>query len=487
MRGLVKFAREHLGVELYPGQVEVLDAWAASGKRKAVLCLGRRSGKGILSATAAIFNAVVPDYAGYLRPGEMRYILIVATKEAQAREHVRVIKELLANAADPDLRTLVDHNASTSDEVIFRNGVVVRAMPCSSRSVRGLAASLVIFDEYAHFQTDTEGYQAARTVWRALVPSIAQFKRLGFVMVTSTPLWPSGPFFELYQQGETGVDRDMFVVRRPTWDVNPNITRADLDGEYLADPEGAAVEYGAEFGTGLGAYLDPVAVHACISKGTRTLPPLEDVQYVAAADPAFAAGGDAFAFAIAHRQGDNYVLDRLETWRGKESPLNSDAVLDEIAAIAKTYRVPFVVSDQYAVVPLGDALRRRGVVLKGQPLSNELKADMFASLKRAINLGQAQLLDDPSLVSELVHLELRPTPSGKPRIAAAAGHKDDRAMVVATAIHALAASDDPSKSKWYGSAAASADEWIVYSREMAEASQPDRPRITIREIKLGGI
>ena len=49
----------------------------------------------------------------------------------------------------------------------------------------------------------------------------------------------------------------------------------------------------------------------------------------------------------------------------------------ENMSIAEAYRVPFVVSVQYAVVPLGDALRRRGIVLKGQPLSNELKADML--------------------------------------------------------------------------------------------------------------
>ncbi|MHB8689010.1 MAG: terminase large subunit domain-containing protein [Candidatus Dormibacteraceae bacterium] len=486
MRGLVRFAREQLGVELYPGQIEVLDEWAASGKRKAVLCLGRRSGKGIISATAAIFNAVIPDYSTHLRPGETRFIVIVATKEQQAREHIRVIRELLANAPDLDLRTLVDSAASTTDEVVFTNGVVVRAMPCSARSVRGLAASLVIFDEFAHFQTETEGYQAARTVWRALTPSVAQFKQDGYVLVTSTPLWPSGPFYDLFQQGMTGADSNMFVARRPTWEVNANITRADLDAEFLADPEGAAVEFGADFSQGLGAYLDPVSVHSCVKKGLRDLPPLEGVQYIAAADPAFAAGGDAFAFAIAHRQGDDFILDRLQTWRGKDSPLNSDAVLDEIAGVARQYRVDSVVSDQYAIVPLGDALRRRGIVLRGQPLSNELKADMFGALKRAINLGQAQLLDDANLINELVHLELRPTPSGKPRIAAAAGHKDDRAMVVATAIHALAATADPSKSKWYGSAGASADEWIDLMKKQAEEARPEQPQITIRQIKLGG-
>jgi len=156
-----------------------------------------------------------------------------------------------------------------------------------------------------------------------------------------------------------------------------------------------------------------------------------------------AAGGDAFAFAIAHRVGEGdgavYVLDRLESWRGRQGPLNSDEVLDQIAAIAKSYRITQVVSDQYAVVPIADGLRRRGIQVGAQPLHNELKADIFGTLKRAINLGRLELLDHPALAAELVSLEVRPSPAGKPRISAPRGGHDDLAMAVATAVHQLRA------------------------------------------------
>ncbi len=441
MRGLVEFARHSLGLELYPGQVTLLDEWAASFRRKAVLALGRRSGKGLMAAVAAIHNAVVPDYLAFLRPGETRFILVVATRQEQAAEFIRVVRELLDAAPDPALLALVDEQASTATEVAFKTGVVIRAMPCSSRAVRGLAASLVILDEFGHFLTETDGYQAGRAVWRALTPSVAQFGPLGYVMVLSTPLWPSGPFFDLVRAGETGMDPELFVARRPTWEMNPTITRESLEAEFLADPEGAAREYAAEFGEGAGALLDAIRVYEAAVAGRRSLPPVEGLKYVAAADPAFAAGGDRFALAIAHRVGKGaeatYVLDRLEAWRGKHSPLNSDHVLDEIASLAKEYRVSRVVSDQYAVVPLADGLRRRGVHLKPQPLTSELKSDIFGDLKRSLNLGRLELLDDKQLLAELVNLEVRPTPSGKPRIAAARGGHDDLAMAVATAVHAL--------------------------------------------------
>ncbi len=133
MKGLVRFAEDHLGLTLYPRQAEIVSAWEESGKKKAVLVLGRRSGKGIISAVTGIWHAVVPDLSNYLRPGELRHVLVVATKEQQAREHIRVTRELLRNATDPDLAGLVDWEASTTDEIVFKTGVVIRAMPCSSR------------------------------------------------------------------------------------------------------------------------------------------------------------------------------------------------------------------------------------------------------------------------------------------------------------------------------------------------------------------
>lgn len=175
MRGLVGFAEKRLGLTLYNGQSAVLESWAVSGKRKALLNLGRRSGKGLMAAVAAIHNAVVPDYSDLLRPGETRFIVVVATRHEQAREFIRVVRELLRAATDPDLSAVVDLDASSLDEVVFKTGVVIRAMPCSSRSTRGLPISLLVLDEAAHMATTEDGWSAGKQVYQALVPSTAQF------------------------------------------------------------------------------------------------------------------------------------------------------------------------------------------------------------------------------------------------------------------------------------------------------------------------
>jgi hypothetical protein len=437
MKGLLPFASKRLGIKLYPGQRDVLKAAIASARHKWLLCLGRRAGKGLLTACAAIFDAVGEDYSGLLRPNETRFIVVVASRQEQAREFIRTVRELLAGAPDHDLASLVDTSASTQDEVIFKTGVVIRAMPCSSRSTRGLPISLLIFDEAAHFVSDTEGYAAFKSVWRALLPSVAQFKGRGHVIITSTPLFPSGWFYDLYRAGSTGSDSDMFVIRAPTWEVNPTITQESLSGEFAADPEGAAVEYAAEFLQSGGAYLDATNVMHCMVSGRRQLNPRPGVRYRAAIDPAFARGGDAFSLAIAHCEEEVVVLDALHSWRGRNSPLNSDHVLDEVADILRSYKVRSVISDQFSVQPITQALRRRSIEVKYQPLTALLKADIYSTLKRRINLETIELLDIPELAAELNRLEVRPSPSGKPRIQGSGGFHDDLAMVTATVCHDL--------------------------------------------------
>ena len=183
-----------------------------------------------------------------------------------------MVRELLDSAPDPDVGALVNRDVSTQDEITFRTGAVIRAMPCSARSTRGLPISLLILDEAAHMMTTEGGFAAGRQVYRALVPSTAQFGDRGYVMLTSSPLWCSGIFWVLYQGGVTGAAGDVFVARRPTWEMNPAVTRESLEFECRSDPDSARVEYGAEFMEGAGAFLAATAIQECAVTGRRALP-----------------------------------------------------------------------------------------------------------------------------------------------------------------------------------------------------------------------
>jgi phage terminase large subunit-like protein len=384
-----------------------------------------------MAAVAAIHNAAVADYTGSLRPGETRFIVVVANRQEQAQEFIRVIRELLEQAIDPDLVALVDFSASTLDTIVFRTKVVIRAMPCSSRSTRGLAVSLLVLDESGHFQTDSEGVGAGKEVYQALSPSVAQFGERGYVMFTSTPKWRSGLFWEQWRNGTEGIDPQLLVIKRATWEMNPTITRESLEPEFRVDPDGAATEYGADFSAAEGAFLDPKDILAC-QRETGTLAPDQDIRYKAAIDPAFQK--DAFAMAVAHkdRKGE-VVVDGVWTWHR----YGYERTLDEVAAVAKRYGVRTVRTDQYSSQPVLEGLQKRKLHCEAVPWDNTNKFEAFTRLKAGLVTRQVSLPADDLLVQELMNLEAKPTVTGLVRISASSGHHDDRAVVVAALMDLL--------------------------------------------------
>jgi phage terminase large subunit-like protein len=447
--GLVEFARHSLGLDLWPGQVQVLSEWAESGKRKILFCVGRRSGKGVMAAVAAIHNAVVPDYSPYMRSSvEDRFIVVVANRDKQAQEFIRVVRELLEASPDPDLRSLVDFDSCTLEQIVFRNHVVIRAVPCSSRSTRGLPVSLLILDESGHFQTDSDGVGAGKEVYNALAPSIAQFGEMGYIMFTSTPKWRAGLFWEQFRNGTEGIDPGLLVIKRSTWEMNPKITRAALEPEFRVDPDYAATEYGAEFSAAEGAFLDIVDIMAA-KRETGTLPPNPDLRYKCAIDPAFQK--DAFAMAIAHKEKDFVVIDGVWIWHRH----GYDNTLDEVAQIAHRYGVRRVRTDQFSSQSVLEGLQKRRLECEVIPWANENKFEAFTRLKAALVTRQVTFPNDDLIVQELMNLEAKPTVTGLVRISASSGNHDDRATVIAALMDMLESDYGPiviTRQDWSGPA-----------------------------------
>jgi hypothetical protein len=93
------------------------------------------------------------------------------------------------------------------------------------RTTRGLPASTVIFEELASYQ-DTSGHQSGENVYRALAPSVAQFRDDGRIIAPSTPRGQRGVFFRLYEQALHR--KDAYVLHCPTWELNPSICKMGL-------------------------------------------------------------------------------------------------------------------------------------------------------------------------------------------------------------------------------------------------------------------
>ena len=76
MKTVTEFAKEVLGLDLYPLQQEVLEAMASH--QLVTLAVGRRGGKSLLAAVWGAYDASIRDLRQHQRKGEVRYVLLVA-------------------------------------------------------------------------------------------------------------------------------------------------------------------------------------------------------------------------------------------------------------------------------------------------------------------------------------------------------------------------------------------------------------------------
>jgi hypothetical protein len=230
------------GVTLTERQRQLLAAIEAGGLLH-VLAIGRRGGKTLLAVLTALwFCTLRPDVAEHVRRRERRFAVAVATNHRQARIFVQQAREIASGS--PFLRDLIE--TVTEDQIEFKTRTTLAAFPCTSRGGRGWPLMCLLMDEAAHF-VDGDGNQAALPVFRALMPSVAQFGHQARVIVASSPYGTDGWFAELFGQVEKGDLPDARCAQASTLEMRPELATAALELERRRDPEGYRGEYGAEF------------------------------------------------------------------------------------------------------------------------------------------------------------------------------------------------------------------------------------------------
>ena len=434
--GIVRFAHEVLGFDLYPRQAAILEEIYRDNIRTAVLRLGRRSGKGRMAAVVATYEATVnsPAHLAAVPPGERISIVVVATSQAQARVVHKFIQSFLES---PALAPLVVRDVE--DEIELSNGISISTMPCSARSTRGQAVAVLIMDEVAWFVDGDGSPLAAEEVWQALAPATAQFPA-GRVLVLSTPRWSTGWFAELCAQASSGTFPDMRAWHAPTEEMNPRIPASFLASERAKDPAAYRREYEAQFDAGIGAVFPEDLVRAAVAQ-RGDLPAVDGASYRIALDAAFT--GDTFAALVGHREpAGRIVVDRVAGWRGTPAhPVLLGPTLDAVAELSRVYHHAPVVIDQYAAEPIRQGLAERGLAVLPRPWTNESKVEAVTALRQALYASLCELPAHRELVTELVTLEQRQLSSGRTRIAAPGRARDDYASALLAIVAELAAEE----------------------------------------------
>jgi hypothetical protein len=406
----------------------MLTEFEQGGFSQAAWVCGRRGGKSLLADVLVCYDAVVRDeLRAMLRPGELRVAAIVAPRLEQAQAHIGNCARLLEQ--NPRLNQLVVSRTET--EITLANRSVIRAYPCSARTVRGDAWSSAALDEFAHFFDSTDGPACGDRVWQAVLPAVSQFGDRGWVLALSTPRWRQGAFYALTERATSGRFTHIHHAHHSTGEMNPRIKKSWLEERRREDPDLYGREFLAEFIDGASSYLSSSDVVGAVRGGVGILSPQAGIRYVGMLDPAFER--DSFTLAVGHKTEDSVVIDGCWAWTRK----GYEATLDEVAGVANAYRLHRLQTDQYAARPIVEGLTRRGFGVDVVAWNNPNKAEAFARLKVCLSTGTLELPDDCALVEELCALEARPTEGGATKIAASSRGHDDRAVAVAGCVFQL--------------------------------------------------
>lgn len=244
-------------------------------RRELILVLGRRSGKSALSAIFAAYElykllrrGCPQAYYGMPSGSEIRVLAVANDKEqasivyGDVQSHVESVdyfKSALANTTqtymkfrtENDRKKFGDDGKSTISAT-FKSSV--------AKGLRGRGVMCAILDEIAFFIDD--GKSSAERVYKALMPSLAQFSPKnpknkheavgpteGRMILISSPDAKEGFFYRQYQlaMSKDRGSEDMLVIQAPTWEVNPTLDRSYYEKEYFKDPKTFMTEHGAEF------------------------------------------------------------------------------------------------------------------------------------------------------------------------------------------------------------------------------------------------
>ena len=388
--------------------------------------VGRGGGKDSIASFVAAYIAITfSPCAAKLRPGELAYVVCLATDRDQAGIAYRYIRALFEDI--PVLKAMVKGEFGT-DNITLKNRVRIEVRTNSYRSVRGRSILAAIFDEAAFWRSD-ESQNPDTEVYGAIAPGLARVKGSMLIVISSAHR-RAGLLYEHWKVSFGKPDNDTLVVKGTTRQFNPTFDQATIDKAIALDPQRYGAEYLSQWRDDLATYLPRELIEAAIEPGVLVRPPLNNTEYHAFADPS---GGrnDAFTMSVAHREqhadASRVVSDCIYV---RAAPFNPSDVVDEIAALLKTYHVTSVTGDKYAAEWVVEAFRKCGTTYHASKLD---RSEVYIDFLPLVTSGSVSLLDHPKAIAQLSALERRTFPSGKDRIDHPLNAHDDIANSVAGA------------------------------------------------------
>lgn len=297
--------------------------------------VGRRGGKSRILALVGVYLAVARNYLPYLGAGEKATIAIIAADRDQARSIYNYAYGFFTEI--PALASKVKN--ITSDAIELQGRVVIEIRTASKRGARSYSYAAILADESAWYQTDENSANQDVEIFAALRPGMATIPGSIFLNASS-PYRRQGVLWDSYKENYGRDDSDTLVWKASTVEMHDTpAIRAVVAKAYAKDPARASAEHGANFRTDLEAFISQEVVDGCTDFGCYERPPAQSLRhrYFGFVDAAGGSGGgDSFAMAIAHAEGENVVLDAI---RERKPPFSPASVVGEFVPLLKDYGV----------------------------------------------------------------------------------------------------------------------------------------------------
>jgi hypothetical protein len=305
---LAQFCEQMMGIALWPVQQECLEAFLGStpGDAKAlfsqtpptsyncgVLAWGKGSGKDMTSAiclawfTHILYCLKHPQEFLGLEPTEAVDLAIASPTLRQTRR-VTFLKLKNRFRRWPWLREVMRSQHGLDFERHWRNhvqadlielplgpdGGVLRVnnLPLDTGAAEGFNLLAFILSEYAGMEGEAAGDSATAVFETFLSSGKTRYNKAWKGFLASYPRSVNDPQEKLIESHESGKFPELYVVRRPTWEVHPGLTYADFEGDFVRNPESSWAKYGAQPRAATEAYFrspDLIVKHA--SGGPRDL------------------------------------------------------------------------------------------------------------------------------------------------------------------------------------------------------------------------
>jgi hypothetical protein len=357
--------------------------------------------------------------------GERGVLLCIAPDQRQAKiilEYVHaafqqsiILAQLIANR--------------TADALELTNRITVEVRAASFRRLRGPTYICVIADEAAFWSSDEMSGNPDTEILNAVRPGLATTS--GPLIIASSPYARRGVLWHAYKN-HFGPDGDplILVAQGASRDFNSTLPQSLVVRATERDPASAAAEYGAQFRTDIESFISREAVAAIVSAGVRERAPVAGVKYVGFVDPS-GGSADSMTLAIGHRDPNVAIIDAV---RERKPPFSPEAVVEEFAALLKTYGITEVQGDRYAGEWPRERFKEHGIAYAP---SAKPKSDLYLNLLPAINSRLVDLVDSDRLFNQLLGLERRVARGGRDTIDHAPGAHDDIANAVAGVVGLL--------------------------------------------------